>query len=224
MLLQIAAEISNQKLQTLNFPFFVCCLFVSSSIYIQIYGRGLVGFRWGLVVWAGGEGGRVSGDRGDAQSFLPRHWAHPLVRNKNVWGKKCPHIQLMLPETFFLIDSQRFDFVWRMGLRPKHDLGGVRTFLLSPGFHCSLSSTQFLSSLDENRHFTLLVFCFVFLRYVLSLQPDIHQFLLQGATVIHYDQDSHLTARCLLRLQPDNTTLTWGELWQDSLKPCLCVI
>ncbi|XP_044033879.1 1-phosphatidylinositol 4,5-bisphosphate phosphodiesterase epsilon-1 isoform X3 [Siniperca chuatsi] len=47
--------------------------------------------------------------------------------------------------------------------------------------------------------------------YVLSLQPDIHQFLLQGATVIHYDQDSHLTARCLLRLQPDNTTLTWGK-------------
>uniref|UniRef100_A0A3P9MIG5 Phosphoinositide phospholipase C n=1 Tax=Oryzias latipes TaxID=8090 RepID=A0A3P9MIG5_ORYLA len=46
--------------------------------------------------------------------------------------------------------------------------------------------------------------------YVLSLQPDVHQFLLQGATVIHYDQDSHLTARCLLRLQPDNTTLTWG--------------
>uniref|UniRef100_H3DNJ9 Phosphoinositide phospholipase C n=1 Tax=Tetraodon nigroviridis TaxID=99883 RepID=H3DNJ9_TETNG len=47
--------------------------------------------------------------------------------------------------------------------------------------------------------------------YVLSLQPDVHQFLLQGATVIHYDQDSHLTARCLLRLQPDNTTLTWGN-------------
>ncbi|XP_056152745.1 1-phosphatidylinositol 4,5-bisphosphate phosphodiesterase epsilon-1 [Lampris incognitus] len=47
--------------------------------------------------------------------------------------------------------------------------------------------------------------------YVLSLQPDVHQFLLQGATVIHYDQDSHLTARCLLRLQPDNTTITWGK-------------
>lgn len=47
--------------------------------------------------------------------------------------------------------------------------------------------------------------------YVLSLQPDIHQFLLQGATVIHYDQDSHLTARCLVRLQPDNITLTWGK-------------
>lgn len=48
-------------------------------------------------------------------------------------------------------------------------------------------------------------------RYVLSLQPDIHQFLLHGATVIHYDQDSHQTARCLLRLQPDNITLTWGK-------------
>uniref|UniRef100_A0A3Q1JCE7 Phosphoinositide phospholipase C n=1 Tax=Anabas testudineus TaxID=64144 RepID=A0A3Q1JCE7_ANATE len=48
--------------------------------------------------------------------------------------------------------------------------------------------------------------------YVLSLQPDVHQFLLQGATVIHYDQESHLTARCLLRLQPDNTTLTWGKI------------
>ncbi|XP_047233215.1 1-phosphatidylinositol 4,5-bisphosphate phosphodiesterase epsilon-1 isoform X3 [Girardinichthys multiradiatus] len=47
--------------------------------------------------------------------------------------------------------------------------------------------------------------------YVLSLQPDVHQFLLQGATVIHYDQDSHLSARCLLRLQPDNTTLIWGK-------------
>ncbi|XP_037547362.1 1-phosphatidylinositol 4,5-bisphosphate phosphodiesterase epsilon-1 [Nematolebias whitei] len=47
--------------------------------------------------------------------------------------------------------------------------------------------------------------------YVLSLQPDVHQFLLQGATVIHYEQDSHLTARCLLRLLPDNITLTWGK-------------
>lgn len=47
--------------------------------------------------------------------------------------------------------------------------------------------------------------------YVLSLQPVIHQFLLQGATVIHYEQDSHATARCLLRLQPDNITLTWGK-------------
>uniref|UniRef100_A0A4W5MYJ5 Phosphoinositide phospholipase C n=1 Tax=Hucho hucho TaxID=62062 RepID=A0A4W5MYJ5_9TELE len=47
--------------------------------------------------------------------------------------------------------------------------------------------------------------------YVLSLQPDVHQFLLQGATVIHYDQESHLTARCLLRLQPDNCILTWAN-------------
>ncbi|XP_020315887.2 1-phosphatidylinositol 4,5-bisphosphate phosphodiesterase epsilon-1 [Oncorhynchus kisutch] len=47
--------------------------------------------------------------------------------------------------------------------------------------------------------------------YVLSLQPDIHQFLLQGSTVIHYDQESHLTARCFLRLQPDNCFLTWAN-------------
>ncbi|XP_059387753.1 1-phosphatidylinositol 4,5-bisphosphate phosphodiesterase epsilon-1-like isoform X2 [Carassius carassius] len=47
--------------------------------------------------------------------------------------------------------------------------------------------------------------------YVLSLQPDIHQFLLQGATVIHYDPETHLTARCLLRLQPDNCFLTWSK-------------
>ncbi|XP_027019022.2 1-phosphatidylinositol 4,5-bisphosphate phosphodiesterase epsilon-1 isoform X2 [Tachysurus fulvidraco] len=45
--------------------------------------------------------------------------------------------------------------------------------------------------------------------YVLSLSSDMHRFLLQGATVIHYEQESHLTARCLLRLQPDNCTLTW---------------
>ncbi|XP_076616405.1 1-phosphatidylinositol 4,5-bisphosphate phosphodiesterase epsilon-1 isoform X2 [Chaetodon auriga] len=55
--------------------------------------------------------------------------------------------------------------------------------------------------------------------YVLSLQPDVHQFLLQGATVIHYDQDSHLTARCLLRLQPDNTTLTWGKPQSGGASP-----
>uniref|UniRef100_A0A3P8TPD4 Phosphoinositide phospholipase C n=1 Tax=Amphiprion percula TaxID=161767 RepID=A0A3P8TPD4_AMPPE len=55
--------------------------------------------------------------------------------------------------------------------------------------------------------------------YVLSLQPDVHQFLLQGATVIHYDQDSHLTARCLLRLQPDNTTLTWGKPQSGGVSP-----
>ncbi|MCJ8738296.1 hypothetical protein PDJAM_G00034050 [Pangasius djambal] len=45
--------------------------------------------------------------------------------------------------------------------------------------------------------------------YVLSLSADMHRFLLQGATVIHYEQESHFTARCLLRLQPDNSTLTW---------------
>ncbi|XP_077358777.1 1-phosphatidylinositol 4,5-bisphosphate phosphodiesterase epsilon-1 isoform X2 [Festucalex cinctus] len=55
--------------------------------------------------------------------------------------------------------------------------------------------------------------------YVLSLQPDVHQFLLQGATVIHYDQDSHSTARCLLRLQPDNTTLTWGKPQNGGVSP-----
>ncbi|KAM6898546.1 1-phosphatidylinositol 4,5-bisphosphate phosphodiesterase epsilon-1 isoform 2-T2 [Lycodopsis pacificus] len=55
--------------------------------------------------------------------------------------------------------------------------------------------------------------------YVFSLQPDVHQFLLQGATVIHYDQDSHLTARCLLRLQPDNTTLTWGKPQSGGASP-----
>ncbi|XP_034564652.1 1-phosphatidylinositol 4,5-bisphosphate phosphodiesterase epsilon-1 isoform X2 [Notolabrus celidotus] len=55
--------------------------------------------------------------------------------------------------------------------------------------------------------------------YVLSLQPDVHQFLLQGATVIHYDQDSHLTARCLLRLQPDNTTITWGKPQSGGVSP-----
>lgn len=61
----------------------------------------------------------------------------------------------------------------------------------------------------------LIYLFFCFSRYVLSLQPDVHQFLLQGATVIHYDQDSHLTARCLLRLQPDNTTLIWGRYPQN---------
>ncbi|XP_068404323.1 1-phosphatidylinositol 4,5-bisphosphate phosphodiesterase epsilon-1 isoform X1 [Eschrichtius robustus] len=45
--------------------------------------------------------------------------------------------------------------------------------------------------------------------YTLSIQADVHQFLLQGATVIHYDQDMHLSARCFLQLQPDNSTLTW---------------
>lgn len=48
--------------------------------------------------------------------------------------------------------------------------------------------------------------------YVLSIRATVHQFLLQGATVIHYDQDSHQTARCFLRLQPDNCTLSWAKL------------
>ncbi|KAJ8361500.1 hypothetical protein SKAU_G00180250 [Synaphobranchus kaupii] len=48
--------------------------------------------------------------------------------------------------------------------------------------------------------------------YVLSIRPYVHQFLQQGATVIHYDQDSHQSARCLLRLQPDNCVLSWARL------------
>uniref|UniRef100_A0A4W5NXT3 Phosphoinositide phospholipase C n=1 Tax=Hucho hucho TaxID=62062 RepID=A0A4W5NXT3_9TELE len=48
--------------------------------------------------------------------------------------------------------------------------------------------------------------------YILSLHPHVQHFLQQGSTVIHYDQDSHLTARCLLRLQPDNCVLTWAKL------------
>ncbi|KAL4640064.1 1-phosphatidylinositol 4,5-bisphosphate phosphodiesterase epsilon-1 [Arapaima gigas] len=48
--------------------------------------------------------------------------------------------------------------------------------------------------------------------YVLSIQADVHQFLLQGATVIRYDQESHVTARCFLRLQPDNCSLTWAKV------------
>ncbi|NXE52996.1 PLCE1 phosphodiesterase, partial [Casuarius casuarius] len=47
--------------------------------------------------------------------------------------------------------------------------------------------------------------------YVLSIRADVHQFMLQGATVIHYDQDTHLSARCFLQLQPDNSTLTWTK-------------
>ncbi|KAG2461974.1 PLCE1 phosphodiesterase, partial [Polypterus senegalus] len=47
--------------------------------------------------------------------------------------------------------------------------------------------------------------------YVLSIKPDVHQFLLQGSTVIHYDQETHLSARCLLKLQPDNCFLTWSK-------------
>uniref|UniRef100_A0A2K6SGP4 Phosphoinositide phospholipase C n=1 Tax=Saimiri boliviensis boliviensis TaxID=39432 RepID=A0A2K6SGP4_SAIBB len=53
--------------------------------------------------------------------------------------------------------------------------------------------------------------------YVLSIQADVHQFLLQGATVIHYDQDTHLSARCFLQLQPDNSTLTWVKPTTASL-------
>ncbi|XP_018616602.2 1-phosphatidylinositol 4,5-bisphosphate phosphodiesterase epsilon-1 [Scleropages formosus] len=52
--------------------------------------------------------------------------------------------------------------------------------------------------------------------YVLSIQADVHQFLLQGATVIRYDQESHLTARCFLRLQPDNCSLTWTKIQSSS--------
>ncbi|KAJ8284855.1 hypothetical protein COCON_G00037050 [Conger conger] len=56
--------------------------------------------------------------------------------------------------------------------------------------------------------------------YVLSIQPDVHQFLLQGATVIHYDQETHLTARCFLRLQPDNCFLTWARPQSSGLSNC----
>ncbi|KAF7247284.1 1-phosphatidylinositol 4,5-bisphosphate phosphodiesterase epsilon-1 [Varanus komodoensis] len=45
--------------------------------------------------------------------------------------------------------------------------------------------------------------------YVLSVRADVHQFMLQGATVIHYDQETHFSVRCFLQLQPDNSTLTW---------------
>lgn len=45
--------------------------------------------------------------------------------------------------------------------------------------------------------------------YVLSIRADVYQFMLQGATVIHYDQETHVSARCFLQLQPDNSTLTW---------------
>lgn len=48
--------------------------------------------------------------------------------------------------------------------------------------------------------------------YALSIRADVHQFLLQGATVIHYEQDTHQTARCLLKLQPDNCFLTWAKI------------
>ncbi|XP_076141340.1 1-phosphatidylinositol 4,5-bisphosphate phosphodiesterase epsilon-1-like [Alosa pseudoharengus] len=48
--------------------------------------------------------------------------------------------------------------------------------------------------------------------YALSIRADVHQFLLQGATVIHHEQDTHQTARCLLKLQPDNCFLTWAKI------------
>uniref|UniRef100_A0A670ZJ72 Phosphoinositide phospholipase C n=1 Tax=Pseudonaja textilis TaxID=8673 RepID=A0A670ZJ72_PSETE len=47
--------------------------------------------------------------------------------------------------------------------------------------------------------------------YVLSIRADVHQFMLQGATVIRYDQETHLSARCFLQLQPDNSTLMWTK-------------
>ncbi|XP_041938139.1 1-phosphatidylinositol 4,5-bisphosphate phosphodiesterase epsilon-1 isoform X2 [Alosa sapidissima] len=47
--------------------------------------------------------------------------------------------------------------------------------------------------------------------YVLSLRAEVHQFLLRGATVIHYEQESRLSARCSLRLLPDNGILVWGR-------------
>ncbi|XP_034286292.1 1-phosphatidylinositol 4,5-bisphosphate phosphodiesterase epsilon-1 isoform X1 [Pantherophis guttatus] len=47
--------------------------------------------------------------------------------------------------------------------------------------------------------------------YVLSIRADVHQFMLQGATVIRYDQETHLSARCFLQLQPDNSTLIWTK-------------
>ncbi|XP_069095949.1 1-phosphatidylinositol 4,5-bisphosphate phosphodiesterase epsilon-1 isoform X2 [Pleurodeles waltl] len=47
--------------------------------------------------------------------------------------------------------------------------------------------------------------------YVLSIKSDVHQFLQQGATVIHYDHEAHLSARCFLQLQPDSSTLTWRK-------------
>ncbi|XP_064175476.1 1-phosphatidylinositol 4,5-bisphosphate phosphodiesterase epsilon-1 isoform X3 [Anguilla rostrata] len=56
--------------------------------------------------------------------------------------------------------------------------------------------------------------------YVLSIQADVHQFLLQGSTVIHFDQESHLTARCFLRLQPDNCFLTWARPQSSGLSNC----
>ncbi|XP_075468923.1 1-phosphatidylinositol 4,5-bisphosphate phosphodiesterase epsilon-1 isoform X5 [Ascaphus truei] len=47
--------------------------------------------------------------------------------------------------------------------------------------------------------------------YVLSIRADVHQFLQQGVTVIRYDQETHISVRCFLQLQPDNCTLTWTK-------------
>ncbi|KAG8435246.1 hypothetical protein GDO86_013265 [Hymenochirus boettgeri] len=47
--------------------------------------------------------------------------------------------------------------------------------------------------------------------YVLSMRADVYQFLQQGMTVIRYDQETHLSVRCFLQLQPDNSTLTWTK-------------
>ncbi|KAM8924219.1 1-phosphatidylinositol 4,5-bisphosphate phosphodiesterase epsilon-1 isoform 2-T2 [Pelodytes ibericus] len=47
--------------------------------------------------------------------------------------------------------------------------------------------------------------------YVLSIRADVYQFLQQGVTVIRYDQETHISVRCFLQLQPDNCTLTWTK-------------
>ncbi|XP_075072536.1 1-phosphatidylinositol 4,5-bisphosphate phosphodiesterase epsilon-1 isoform X2 [Mixophyes fleayi] len=47
--------------------------------------------------------------------------------------------------------------------------------------------------------------------YVLSIRADVYQFLQQGVTVIRYDQETHISVRCFLQLQPDNSTLTWTK-------------
>lgn len=70
--------------QTKYFFFFStshCISSLGTCIHFQIHGRGLVGFRWWLVIWASGEGGRVPGHWGDTQSIQPWHWTHSLVRN-----------------------------------------------------------------------------------------------------------------------------------------------
>uniref|UniRef100_A0A8C5PIJ9 Phosphoinositide phospholipase C n=1 Tax=Leptobrachium leishanense TaxID=445787 RepID=A0A8C5PIJ9_9ANUR len=53
--------------------------------------------------------------------------------------------------------------------------------------------------------------------YVLSIRADVYQFLQQGVTVIRYDQETHLSVRCFLQLQPDNSTLTWTKPTTTSL-------